>query len=590
MMNCPKKIGLIGSGYRLRYVVDYLLKAAEGKIEVEIESFSVESQLIPLTNSYGFKVEAVFKNRGANPLHLKLVPLVEGNSVDRVEMKDWVFTPPPKNSGEMRMTIDAPKCASVVNPGESVRMEVYGQMHEPGSGVNRLEVGGDRDLGAASERCWEERIGNAMSGFPTIATNHEGLNGYIKRCLITGLTCLWESPVFLLKRHLATAGLDGGGICTYLWDLSYAPKVIHLLMPDILPLAIEAFQNVDLSQYFAMTPDGQGSGSWYAANEAALTDLIWDLAVFEGPSAKNTRWLRGMFQVTRDRLPLDGHLLDYGNNRNLLEMRTNGYEHFVPCMNGLRAYNLRRLADLCAMANLPGGSAYRKEADGIESEIQSRLWNEKEMWFDCLDRSGKRHHVDSIQVFDVILSGVATASQRIALVKRLKDNDFLARYGVHSVSPRDDLHYESIDIDWSGNGAFIGEPPILACMLWQNGHADVAWDILQRLFWMGSQLPYLPQETHAQKPLAGKRGRSNNVAALAGVHAVLFGMLGIELSPQGGATIRPQLPEKMELELENFQYRNKKISIKADSRHCEVFIDGKPVPDPGCLPFALFRS
>src|SRR5690606_18286135 len=33
-MNCPKKIGLIGSGYRLRYVVKNVLEAAEGKIGV----------------------------------------------------------------------------------------------------------------------------------------------------------------------------------------------------------------------------------------------------------------------------------------------------------------------------------------------------------------------------------------------------------------------------------------------------------------------------------------------------------------------------------------------------------------------------
>lgn len=74
-MNCQKKIGLIGSGYRLRYVVDYLLKAAEGRIEVGAICDPDEEAIQASREAYGSEV----------PVCKSAQVLVERDDLD------WVF-------------------------------------------------------------------------------------------------------------------------------------------------------------------------------------------------------------------------------------------------------------------------------------------------------------------------------------------------------------------------------------------------------------------------------------------------------------------------------------------------------------------
>jgi hypothetical protein len=554
-------------------------------------SFEITSELAALAEHHGFAMTLTVRNRGEIPLDLVFRDSIDPGAVAALPWSDWVWMPPTPatvaqpvgerafQAGPVRLHVQWERASLSIPPQEQVSTSVRCLAAVDPAPLPVIAPG--TDLVAQTTQRQAQRLRAITQRFPSLTTNHRGLAEYWRRCLVTGVTCLWDHESFRYRPHLATSGIDGRAICTYLWDASYAPWVLHLMAPEALDNVLAGMQNMDVHEHFAFTPDGAGTGPWYSANDHSLTELIWTRTCVSGIDRDLIAFLQSALQRSEDRLPGVGELKDFGTNRNLLEMRTNGYEHVVPCFNSLRALNLRRLATLLDMAGMPGGEAYRQKADRIVREVRKRLWDPTRGWFDCLHPDGSRHHVESIQVFDVMLADVATAGQERALVSRLVEGDFLGPFGVHSVSPRDELHFELVDVDWSGNGAFLGEPTILAYTLWKRGFARIAWQVMQRLLWMGTTLPYLPQETYAGKPMASARGVANQCAALAGIRAILSGMLGLEPRPDGELTLSPQLPPGVEIQLRGLRWGKVVIDLDCRPRQTEVYVNGELRPDLG---------
>lgn len=552
-------------------------------------SFEITSELLPLVGEQGgFAMRLMVHNHGPQALDVNIFDTIDPGAFGRLDWSQWVWQLPKPTTagqcvgerrfraGEVDLQLDWDRMQFHVPVGgeatTAVRTVVL-PAAAPCPAAPRAAMLVQQCIDHQSQRLHD--IGERL---PTLATNHEPLRDYWRRCLITGMTCLWEHESFACRPHVATSGIDGGSLCTYLWDVSYAPLVLHLLEPRALPAILNVLRKVDLENHFAFTPDGAGTGPWYAANDYSLTELVWTYAGVCGVDRELVRFLQQTLDQSEQRLPGHGDLKDFGNNRNLLEMRTNGYEHMVPCFNSLRARNLDRLATLLDLAGLGGSDRWRQRGRAVAREVRHRLWNAKTQWFDCLHPDGSRHHVDSIQIFDVMLAGVASRQQQRCLAERVVDGDFLDTYGVHSVSPRDARHFELVDVDWSGNGAFIGEPPLLAYTLWKCGFPGHAWRLMQRLFWMGSMLPYLPQEAYARKPSASTRGLANICAALAGVRAVLSGMLGVELVPDGTLTIEPRLPRGLQIELRRLRLGNVEVDLLVGKRCIELRVNGTEQP------------
>ena len=114
---------------------------------------------------------------------------------------------------------------------------------------------------AESERAWEARLRWSLKNIPVVESSIAGLDDYYKRSVVSGLVCIWENPSFAVTPFLSTLGIDGGGICSYLWDFGgYTPQMASLMLGDKVINNAKAMTAIDLTRYYAYAPDGSGIG------------------------------------------------------------------------------------------------------------------------------------------------------------------------------------------------------------------------------------------------------------------------------------------------------------------------------------------
>ena len=159
------------------------------------------------------------------------------------------------------------------------------------------------------------------------------------------------------------------------------------------------------------------------------------------------------------------------------------------------------------------------------------------------------------------------------VVSHLRDGAFLGTFGVSSISAEDTIHYELNDPDWSGGGAYIGEGPILAQTLYEIGKPELAWDVLQRLLWMGQYLPYFPQECYCDKAAVVAHKRANEVSGLAGLQAIVFGMAGFEPRMDGSLWLHPHPPKTGKVTLSGYPFQGHRIDLDMAADYCRISVD-----------------
>jgi glycogen debranching enzyme len=270
-------------------------------------------------------------------------------------------------------------------------------------------------------------------------------------------------------------------------------------------------------------------------------------------------------------------LIDYGVQRNLLEMRGAGWEHYVASPNAERAWCLERLAD---MGEKTGHKAseikeWRKRASAIKQAVQKELWDSTARWFRSIYPDGHQELTYTIQVYDAIRAGVCTPQMTEALLSHLRDGAFLFPYGVSSISAEDSVHYEVNDTDWSGGGAYIGDGPDIALLMYELKRPELGWDILQRHFWMGKHLPYYPQEHYVDRPAVPAHKRANECAGLTGAETILYGIAGLDHRLDGSLWAYPQPPKSGKITLKGYKVKNHSIDIVMENNFCQVVLDGK---------------
>jgi hypothetical protein len=373
---------------------------------------------------------------------------------------------------------------------------------------------------------------------------------------------------------VTTCGLDGGGICSYFWDvLGYSSEALALVAPEVLRRHIELSGQVDIRAHYAVAPGGAGVGRHYAYSALAIIRAVWSLACVEGPDAELLEVARAALAAMEETAAARGGadefapLLDFGSHASLLEMRTVGYEHVVASPNAERAWSMERIADLSELVEGDSGAAeadrLRRRAAEIYHAVRERLWDADAGWFRCLHPHGHKELVYSVQIFDALRAGACTPAMTEAVLSHLRDGAFLGEYGVSSVSAADSVHYEVNDPDWSGGGAYTGDGPQLVQTLYEAGRPELAWDVLRRLLWMGRHMPYYPQEVYCDRPAAPPHKRANIISGCCGAAAVIYGMLGIRPRPDGSILFAPRAPHGSRLRLRGLEMHGIDIDIEA---------------------------
>ncbi|MBW4081550.1 hypothetical protein [Paenibacillus sp. S150] len=557
----------------------------------QLLSLAVQSELSPFADRPGFMLGVSVRNRTNRKLEVALNPVLAPGCPGFVPLDQWDFGFPPKGepagyaeeavweNGKVRLSLLADTGAGFELEPDQERTVHFGViLSRPGEAVHRSGASPAK-WGKSAASFWQERLEEAGRQIPTLRSDIPGLENYYRRALLSGLVCLWYKPEFAIRPFPAVAGMEGAGICAYPWDTGgYAAQTLNLLFGkeksiELLRLMVDS--GIDRHSRFA--PDGTGLDGAYSYSLWSFYNLAWCAMKQHGIIAELFPVMRDLLLKDEERLPHWGELLDYGDQRNLLEMRSAAHQHVVSSPNAERAWCYDRLADLAAGLGLEGAAEWRGQAERIRAAIRAQLWDAGKGWFKCIYPSGHVEYVYTIQAYDSLRMGVCTPEMEADLLSHLREGAFLGEYGISSISAEDELHYELNDPDWSGGGSYTGEGPVLAQTLWEIGQPGLAWDVLQRLFWMGALLPYFPQEHYSDRPMAPSHKRANIIAGLAGVEAVLFGLAGFEPQLNGELWVSPQPPEQGSITITGYPHRNLRVDVRLSPGACEIVCDGQTV-------------
>jgi hypothetical protein len=554
-------------------------------------SLAVNSELTPMSDRPGIVLTVRVRNRTDRVLDVSLQPVMTPGCPNIVPLDEWDYGFPQQGSpaklvedsvwenetARLTLLSDMDGCSLSLQPDAEGTVRFAVVMSRSGDPVVCTT-----ELAAwvhSAELFWQERLNEANRHIPTLRSDIPGLEDYYRRALLSGMVCLWYKPEFAMMPYPAVSGIEGAGICVYPWDVGgYAGKAINLLLgkdKSIELARMMAEGGIDSNSRFS--PSGKGLDCSYSYSLWSFYNLVWCVMSQHGTIAEMFPVLHDLLMKDEERLPHQGELIDYGDQRNLLEMRSAAHQHVVSSPNAERAWCFDRLADMADHLGLEGAPEWRIKAERIRTAIREQLWDADKGWFKSIYPDGHVEYAYSIQAYDTLRMGVCTPEMEAVLLTHLREGAFLGEYGVNSISPEDERHYELNDPDWSGGGSYTGEAPVLAQTLWEIGRPELAWDVLKRLFWMGKQMPYFPQEHYCDRPMAPPHKRANVVAGLAGVEAVLFGMAGFEPQLNGDLWAYPQPTSDGSISITGYPHRGRRVDVHMSAGECEIICDGQTV-------------
>jgi len=398
-----------------------------------------------------------------------------------------------------------------------------------------------------SRKRYNERIESAYNRVGRIKSSNPALDLFYKRSILTLLTCEWNKNEMIMQPYFSESGIDGGAVCTYLWGFAYVSKIMPLYNPDAWKEHIIQGIKTDAMNHYAFTPiTGSGTGPWYSYNQYSTVRTIYDYVHATGDYEFLNEAVDGQKVIDycigqalyKDNINEPVKLINYGTNENLLELKKTGtYQFYVPSPNAERCWSYIALDKLCALAGVPELNLSERAVE-LAQVITRELWSENDNWFLTRDTLGKKYFSPSIQIFDMLRCGVLSKEQEEGILSHLNENEFLSEYGVHSLSKLDP-GYDLNDADWGGPGVYTGDAPELIEDLYFAGYPERAEDLLARILWWGKYLPYYPQAIIADDIDYRRNGRANIIAGITATQSILFGVLGLEFTSDGKASIKP---------------------------------------------------
>jgi len=449
----------------------------------------------------------------------------------------------------------------------------------------------------AALREWDDCVADIFTRVPRFEASDERLTKYYHRSLVGLLLNQWRVPEFVTSPYYSTGGINGGCVCCYLWDFGEPWEVLPLYDPEAAKAHIRQFLSIDITHHFAWIPTtGEAFGPWYPVNQEKIIFSVCHYVHSTGDTAFLHETVAGKTIVEwmlyhaayRDNQALPVSLIDYGKGNNHLELRgTFRYDNILPdlnlrrCANMMAAYELWRVArDILDRAQWPVQDvpphALPERARELAALIKRLMWDPDIRWFHHLDEDYQPGTNMNVQMFKPIGSMALDDEELEGLLSHLNETEFLSEWGLHSMSKLDPA-YDQVDIDNGGGGNYTAFTPQIIERLYKVGRAEIAEDILRRTLWWGERMPYWGDSIVAnQIDYRQDTPLQNTIGAVAGAQMIIFGMLGVSVSPDGAIAINPRPPSfAPQLKLTGLRLRGRVLNIECGDGEFTVTVDGQ---------------
>lgn len=435
-----------------------------------------------------------------------------------------------------------------------------------------------------------KRLQAMADSLPVLKTGNKQIDDFYRRCILTVSNCKYERDNFIINPFWTV----GTWPFTISWDNSFASDMIAMVDPQSLKETLKlnfregkmkrtyiSWSGAHWDLFYLMEPFCQQiminsyikkTGDWSILNEMA-----GDATIYEWMK----RWVKEYYDKYRRK---EDGLIDIGfSTETMIEIRTDGYNQVVPVINGL-------MIDLCH--NLTEWSKhvgedkevgkYLKWADQIHTNMDSKLWNNEAGWYENLYPDKTKALVWSYHLYDLLKSPYLDEYKRSRLTGHIREGVFLGKYGMYSIAKTDSLHWDRIDADWGGGGQYMGMPLRVARNLYSNGESSLGWDILKRVARYTEFFPYLPQNPQTDIATQDQSSMPIQISAGAGVEVIIFGVFGVDISPDGTLVINPVYHSEIgNANLLDYHFRNNSYDIEVDAESFTVRKNGKLLAKQG---------
>lgn len=392
-----------------------------------------------------------------------------------------------------------------------------------------------------------ERIDHHL---PRLTSDVPELNRLYDRSLVTYILCRWENPDLCVSPFFSTGSVNGGCMCSYLWDYCGGLKIHPLYDQEGNKNMLKAYLKNDLTTSYALNPvTGGPTGPWYMINQEKIIRMVYFHVLFTGDkdflqeqAGERTvlEWMKYHAYVCDD-LSKDVELYDYGQDGdNHLELMFYGngpYNGIMPDLNARRYRNYMLVYELTKVASEPDERLPQRAA--MLKEKLKELWNEEAKWYDFIDADGNRDIRYTCQMFKFLNSDVIDEKEREGLISHLNEREFLSKFGLHSMSKLDP-QYDQDDIDNGGGGICTHFVPQICFQLYETGHDEIATELLRRIYWWGERMPYLGDSMAANMILNRENTPlQGDISSVSIAQMIFLAVCGIKADFEGNITISP---------------------------------------------------
>lgn len=438
------------------------------------------------------------------------------------------------------------------------------------------------DISKRIEKAYERtcmRLATSSESLPKIESENKYLEALYKRCLITVNECKYERNDFVVNPFWAS----GTWPISMIWDQCFAEEALSMLNPESVKESIKLvlrlgkmkrsyiYYNGTTPLYILYLQDPFAIQTMidayitYTGDWSILDEKIDDATVYE--------WMKRWAYKFKNEYSKPDGLIDVGYNTELLiEIRTDGYNHIVPVVNGLAADLYRWIGDEAARRGDKDSAKFKYWHDQLIKSMNEKLWNDESGWFDNLYPDGTKGTTWTYHLLDLLDKKDLSAYQAHRMIQHLADGEFMAKYGLYSTSKVDDLHWDRIDADFGGGGQYNGMTLRIAKNLFERGYGVQGWEILKRYSKYTDHFPYFTHNPLSDKMYQDHSSMSLQISAGAGLEAIFSGIFGVRPQKDGSIIFSPYYHSDFgKSKLTDFRFRGNSFDVVLKPDEYEVW-------------------